>query len=273
MSQEQPPQEHKYQGVAVIIPAKDEAETIALTIRSCRALPNVDLIIVVDDGSTDDTQHVARSAGAVVVRHSVNRGKAAAMETGAKVAFMRDDENTEGRLLLFIDADLGESAAKCLPIVESVYDGKTDCAVAYLPPQKGAGGHGIVTGLARKSIHKATGWLPKQPLSGQRCLNKKAMQAVIPLATGWGVETGMTIDLLVNGYTIQEIPCELTHRVSKNDFAGYVHRGKQYLGVLRAVLYRKLKGIALSSQTYAQSSKAQAEFQPYNSFKIVSQTN
>ena len=68
------------QRVAAIIPAKDEAERIAATVRAVRVIPHVDLVLVVDDGSEDDTQHVARAAGAVVVRHSQNRGKASAME-------------------------------------------------------------------------------------------------------------------------------------------------------------------------------------------------
>ena len=76
------------QRVAVIIPAKDESRRIAATVRSARAIPHVDLVLVVDDGSEDNTQHVAREAGAVVVRHSHNRGKAAAMETGAAVVFV-----------------------------------------------------------------------------------------------------------------------------------------------------------------------------------------
>ena len=76
--------------MAVIIPARDEAERIAATVRACRSIPRVDLVVVVDDGSADGTQDHARAAGAVTVRHSVGRGKASALETGASGVGMRD---------------------------------------------------------------------------------------------------------------------------------------------------------------------------------------
>ena len=73
------------QRVAVVIAARDDRETIPATVRACYAIPDVDLIVVVDDGSDDDTAHAARGAGAVVVRHSVPRGRASALETGGAV--------------------------------------------------------------------------------------------------------------------------------------------------------------------------------------------
>ncbi|HWD79682.1 MAG TPA: glycosyltransferase, partial [Kribbella sp.] len=69
--------------VACVIPAKDEADRIAATVDAVHKIIGVDLVVVVDDGSTDRTAEVAEQAGAVVVRHERNRGKAAAMETGA----------------------------------------------------------------------------------------------------------------------------------------------------------------------------------------------
>src|SRR5690349_1943971 len=89
-------------GVAAIIPAKDEEARIAATATAAAAIPGVDLVVVVDDGSTDRTAAVAREAGAWVVRHHRNRGKAAAMKTGGRAVH----EHGAGRLLLFLDADL-----------------------------------------------------------------------------------------------------------------------------------------------------------------------
>jgi glycosyltransferase involved in cell wall biosynthesis len=93
--------------VAVVIPAKDEAERIAATIAAARDLPGVSLVVVVDDGSRDHTAAVAQAAGAEVVRHAVNRGKGRAMQTGADYVM----RHTECAALLFVDADLQETAA------------------------------------------------------------------------------------------------------------------------------------------------------------------
>lgn len=237
------PGSHPHQKVAVIIPAKDEADSIGATIRACKALPRADLFVVIDDGSTDNTGEAARSAGAVVVRHSVNRGKASAMETGAKVVAMRDPEDGPRRLILFLDADLGDSAAETYPLVEAVIQGRTDCAIAALPRQAGAGGHGFVTRLSRRAIRWASGWEPLQPLSGQRCLRAEAFFDCLPLAHKWGVETGMTIDLLVKGYSVQEVPCDLRHRATGNDMAGYRHRFSQFRDVFLASATRFVRHV------------------------------
>ncbi len=232
------------QRVAVVIPAKDESRKIAATVRAAKAIPNVDLVLVVDDGSTDATQHVARDAGAVVVRHSVNRGKASAMETGAAVVAMRDAEDAEPRLLLFLDGDLGETAVNAAPLVPPVLEGAADMSIALLPRQAGAGGRGFVVGLARRSIASLTGWTPTQPLSGIRCLTREAFDAATPLAHGWGVETGLSIDLVAQGFVAVEVPCDLKHRASGSDLKGQLHRAGQYRDVLLAVNARKVRHIA-----------------------------
>lgn len=229
--------------VAVVIPAKDEETTIASTVRSAKALPGVKLIVVVDDGSHDNTKNVARAAGAVGIRHTVNRGKASAMETGANVVSMHEPEGAEPYLLLFLDADLGESSAEAAPLIEPVATGKADCTIAVLPPQKGAGGRGFVKNLSRRAIYHFTGWKPVAPLSGQRCLTREAYLAAVPLAEGWGVETAMTIAILRRRLTIQEVPCEFGHRVSTNSVRGQIHRFHQFVDVWKTVIALKTKQI------------------------------
>jgi hypothetical protein len=230
-------------GLAVVIPAKDEAERIATTVRAALRVDGVDVVVVVDDGSGDATAVQAQQAGAQVVSHETNRGKAAAMETGAaRVAAL--DVSTDGgrpRAMLFIDADLGESAAVTGVLAEPVLAGEADMTIALIPPQASVGGgSGRVVRLARKGIKRATDWSATQPLSGNRCLSREAFAAAVPLAPGWGVETGLTIDLIKAGYRVIEVPCELHHRVTGSDLGGQLHRAGQYRDVWLALTERRL---------------------------------
>lgn len=228
-----------------MIPAKDEADRIAATVASAAGIPGVDLVVVVDDGSRDATGRVAREAGAVVVRHPRNRGKAAAMETGATAVEVREQQTGEApRALLFVDADLGETAAGTAPLLAPVLAGEADMTIAVLPVQKSAGGgRGLVVNLARDGIERLTGWTPTQPLSGMRCLTREAFEAARPLAAGWGVETALTIDLLRSGHRVVEVPCDLHHRVTGTDLRAQLHRATQYRDVARALLVRRLRAL------------------------------
>jgi len=234
--------------VAAIIPAKDEAERIAPTVRAVRAIPGVDLVVVVDDGSADATAELAREAGAEVVRHARNRGKAAAMTTGA--AYVARQESVEGgvagsrraRPLLFVDADLEDSAANVAVLVPPVLVSSADMTIATLPPQRSAGGgHGFVVRLARKGIEDLTGFTAVQPLSGMRCMSRAAFESATPLARGWGVEVGLTVDVLLAGLRVQEVPCDLHHRVSGSDWRGQLHRARQYRDVALALARRRAR--------------------------------
>ena len=236
--------------VAAIIPAKDEADRIAATVDAVRSLNRVDLVVVVDDGSSDATADLARAAGALVVRHPRNRGKAAAMTSGA--GYVSRIEFEEGRVgptadrraLLFVDGDLEASAANLDVLIPPVASGEADMTIATLPPQKTpGGGRGFVVRLARAGIEEFTGFRAVQPLSGMRCLSRRAFDAATPLSRGWGVEVGLTIDVLLSGMQVLEVPCELHHRVSGSDWRGQLHRARQYRDVALALAYRRLRRV------------------------------
>ena len=72
----------KYMKVSVIIPAFNEEETVANVINVVKKVKYVDEVIVVNDGSTDNTESEAKSAGAIVINHEVNKGKGEALTTG-----------------------------------------------------------------------------------------------------------------------------------------------------------------------------------------------
>ena len=228
--------------IAVIIPARNEAHLIEHTVRACRAIPGADLVIVVDDGSTDGTQHVARQAGAIVVRHATNRGKHAALETGVKVAQMRDPERGRGRMVMFMDADVGESALETILLVEAVRGG-VDMAVATSPGEPKSGGRGMLSGLVRRSVQKKCGWRLTQPLNGQRCFSPEAAQLLQTLFYGWGVEVGITFTIARAGLTAKEVPCHIVHE--NESFPGWKHRFGQMWDISWAMWRSGFRGGAI----------------------------
>ena len=107
--------------LAVVVPAYNEGERIAASIEALRAalVPVVGedelQILVVDDGSTDDTVLIARSMGVDVVEQPRNRGKGAAVRSGVVAA--------DGRAVVFTDADLAYPPALVLDIMNQVEGG------------------------------------------------------------------------------------------------------------------------------------------------------
>jgi glycosyltransferase involved in cell wall biosynthesis len=226
--------------LAAVIPARNEYDRIAATVHGVSRIPGVDLVVVVDDGSSDGTGWEAKAAGAIVVRHARNRGKAAALETGA--AAVSAIESREGNLvrhLLFLDADLADTAEAAGPLAEPVRAGDADMTIAVFASRVRLGGHGMVVGLSGAGIERLTGWRPAEPLNGQRCLTRSAFEAARPLAAGWGAETGLTIDLLRQGKRIVEVQVPLAHRATGQDLASQLHRAHQLADVARALAARQ----------------------------------
>ena len=226
--------------VAVVIAARNEADRIAATVAAAAALTGVGLVVVVDDGSTDATAAMARRAGAAVMRHPGNRGKGTAMETGAEAVRLVDqrEHRDRPRHLLFLDADLGDTAGQAGPLMGPVTAGTADMTIAVFAATVKLGGHGLVVGLSGAGIRRATGWQPRQPLNGQRCLTRAAFEAARPLAHGWGVETALTIDLLRQGLRITEVEVELGHRATGTGLRAQLHRAHQLTDVARALAAR-----------------------------------
>ena len=224
----------------MVIPARNEFDRIQDTVTAAAGLAEVALVIVVDDGSQDGTEAAAQRAGAIVMRHARNRGKGAAMETGAEAVRLLDQREgrDQPRHLLFLDADLAGTAAKAGPLIDPVLSGAADMTIAVFAATVKLGGHGLVTGLAGAGIQRATGWRPAQPLNGQRCLTRMAFEMARPLAPGWGVETALTIDLLRKGLRVTEVEVQLAHRATGTGLGAQLHRAHQLTDVARALARR-----------------------------------
>ena len=213
--------------VCAVVPAHDEAGRVEATVRALRRIGHVAEVVVVDDGSTDGTAGAAERAGARVLRLGRNRGKGAALAHGVAA--------TRASILLLADADLGSSAANLEAVLLPVLNGETDLAIAAPPRAGGPSGFGLVEALARWGIRRLAGRRMERPLSGQRAVRREVIDALPGFAPGFGVETAFTIGALRAGYRVIEVPCEIAHARTGRDPAGFAHRARQGLDVIRAL--------------------------------------
>ena len=202
---------------AVLVAARDEEGSIARTVEALRAaFPGVE-VIVADDGSRDGTAAAAERAGARVLRFPA-RGKGQALTLAERAA-------PPGRILL-VDADLDGDLARL-----AAADG--DLAIAAFSERRG-GGFGIAKRAGRTLVRALSGFVPREPLSGQRALSDAARDACFPLAAGFGCEVRMTIDAVRAGLRVSELELPLRHRATGRDAAGFAHRGRQLLDAVLA---------------------------------------
>ena len=115
--------------------------------------------------------------------------------------------------LLILDADLGETAGEGEKILAPVVAGEADLCIGRLPAPRKKAGCGFVRTLATAGITLLTGLkVTAPPLSGQRALSPRAVAALDNrFAPGFGVETGMIIDLARKKMVIKEVPVEMAH--------------------------------------------------------------
>jgi hypothetical protein len=203
---------------AVLIAARDEEGRIGRTVERLRAaFPDAE-VIVADDGSRDATADAAERAGARVLRLP-RRGKGQALT-------LAEREAPTGPLLL-CDADLDGDLS---PLV----DADADLAIAVFAGRQG-GGFGIAKRAARALIRARSGFVPVEPLSGQRALSERGRQVCFPLAAGFGCEVGASTDAARADLRLAELELPLRHRATGRDLDGFLHRGRQLLDALLAV--------------------------------------
>ncbi|HEX7056094.1 MAG TPA: glycosyltransferase family 2 protein [Bacilli bacterium] len=216
--------------VSIVIPAWNEAPMLPETLKALRTGRQAgewDEIVVVDDGSTDDTYAAAVAGADTIIRHKRNYGKGKALEAGWR--------NAKGTIIVFLDADLGASADFARILLSPLFAGQCDMSIATFPANERKGGFGICKKVAAKGIHALSGYLPVEPLSGQRAVRRELLEQIGGLSGGFGIEVGLTIDAARFGFRIREVPVSFRHRETGRDLQGFLHRGRQLVAVSKTL--------------------------------------
>jgi hypothetical protein len=216
--------------VVAVVAAFNEEDSIARSVKSLTAIEAISQVVVIADGSSDRTAEEAVGAGARVLIAPRRRGKGDALDSALDAIGSAD-------VYLLVDGDVGETAVETAALLEEVLAGRLDIAIGRLPPLEG-GGFGLVKAFSRWAIRTITGFDVQEPLSGQRALTHSALKACRPMASGFGLETGMTIDAVRLAFRVGEVPVDMSHRATGRTLAGFTHRARQGWDILRAVLPR-----------------------------------
>jgi Glycosyl transferase family 2 len=215
-----------------VVAAWNEEDTIAATVKSLAGIQAVGEVVVIADGSTDRTAEEAAGSGARVLSAPRRLGKGGAIESAL-------DRIGDADVYVLVDGDVGETAAETGALLDEVLSGRLDLAIGRLPALEG-GGFGLVKGFSRRAIRAISGFDPDEPLSGQRAITRQALSACRPLASGFGLETAMTIDAVRLGFHVGEVPVDMRHRPTGRTVAGFSHRARQGVDIVRAVVPRFL---------------------------------
>jgi len=220
----------------VLVAARNEADRIGATLIALRAAFPTAHVVVADDASDDATSDVALAHGAEVVSRGRPHGKGANMTAAAATVIDRPPSE-RAPVFLLCDGDLGETAGRLGPLVDAVEDGDADLAIAVFASRVG-GGFGLALRYARNAIRRLSGYEALAPISGQRALSAAAMRAAYPFAAGYGMEIGITVDVVRAGLAVREVELDLTHRATGRSLRGFLHRAGQLRDFRRVVRSR-----------------------------------
>jgi len=222
--------------ISVILPAKNEAEGLRRTLPAlARALPGAE-IIVVDDGSTDETADVARQAGARVVSSPYSMGNGAAIKRGARAA--------GGEVLVFMDAD-GQHDPSHIPSLLARIDAGFDMVVGA---RDRSGQASVGRGLANHLYNRLASWMTGHEVrdltSGFRAARADKFREFLHLLpNGFSYPTTSTMAFFRSAYPVDYVAVRVDQRVGTTSHIRPVKDGLRFLLIIFkiATLYSPMK--------------------------------
>ncbi len=198
--------------ISIVLPAKNESAAIGATVASIRQhYPNTAAVevLVVNDGSTDNTAAVAQSAGARVLYHPYSKGNGAAIKTGARAA--------SGDVIVFMDADGQHDPADIVRLLKELEQGYDMVVGARQNGSQASVGRGLANGFYNRLASWMTGHKVADLTSGFRAARAdKFREFLYLLPNGFSYPTTSTMAFFRAGYAVAYVPIHAAKRIGKS---------------------------------------------------------
>ncbi len=196
---------HGPSDTSIVIPAFNEAASIGAVVRDLTSAARWHEVLVIDDGSTDQTSAEATAAGARVIRHPYNKGNGAAVKTGIR--------QTTGAFVLIIDADGQHAPGDAVRLVSHL--GDYDLVVGARSNRSQAT---AARRLGNSLLNRIASYLTEQPIpdltSGFRAARRECLvEFVHLLPNGFSTPTTTTLAFMKAGYSVRFEPVEAAQRL------------------------------------------------------------
>ena len=222
--------------ISIVLPAKNESEGLRRTLPALRAAYPAAEIIVVDDGSTDETAVIAAGAGASVLSSPYSMGNGAAVKRGARAA--------HGEILVFMDAD-GQHGAEHIAALLAKLDEGYDMVVGARDRSGQANRH---RGLANAFYNRLASWMTGHKVvdltSGFRAVRADRFREFLHLLpNGFSYPTTSTMAFFRSAYPVAYVPIPVAKRVGTNSHIRPLKDGVRFLLIIFKIasLYSPLK--------------------------------
>ncbi len=195
--------------LSVVLPARNEQGAVGATVAGVLARHPQAEVIVVDDGSTDDTARIAAQAGARVISRPYGMGNGAAIKTGARAA--------RGDVIVFMDADGQHDAADIARLLQRLDDGYDMVVGARGAGSQASVGRGLANGLYNRLASWMTGHRVADLTSGFRAVRADRFREFLHLLpNGFSYPTTSTMAFFRSAYAVAYVPIVAARRVGRS---------------------------------------------------------
>jgi len=210
--------------VCVLIPAFNEEASIGELVKKISSLSSIHEILVINDGSTDDTSHVAASAGAIVIDHPYNMGNGASIKTGMRRA--------TGDVFVTMDADGQHGPSDIAHLLSFIPE--YDMVVAE---RTAAGQASILRGIGNTFYNAFASYVAKFKVkdltSGFRAVKREvAIEFLTLFPNTYSYPTTLTLAVLRSGHSLKYVPIRVTSRKNGKSGINLVKDGTRFLMII-----------------------------------------